>query len=321
MKLGLALGGGGARGSAHIGVLEEILPMGFQPDLITGTSIGALVGAMMAANYTTDDMHEVMEKMKPSALYGLPSGGDSVISNERVKALMERILKEHFADRLQNRDPQQVYFSDLSIPLAVVAADLVTQREVVLDEGDLVTALLATISVPILFPPVAIGEKQLVDGGLVNNLPFDVARSRSATFTIAVDLSNSAPYGTQPIHNKEENILDIGFSGVMEGRLLDQALYRATRRPLWQVITSVIDIVNAQNTQINLALSPPDVLIRPDIGTIGLLDFDTVEQGIEAGRQAARDAKPQLEKLLEKMEREKESENDRIVHNPDHQTT
>ena len=181
--------------------------------------------------------------------------------------------------------------------------------------------MLATISVPILFPPVAIGEKRLVDGGLVNNLPFDVARSRSATFTIAVDLSNSAPYGTQPTHNKEENILDIGFSGVMEGRLLDQALYRATRRPLWQVITSVIDIVNAQNTQINLALSPPDVLIRPDIGTIGLLDFDTVEQGIEAGRKAAREAKPRLEKLLEKMEREKASENDRVVHNPDHQTS
>ena len=308
MRLGITLGGGGARGSAHIGALEEILAMGFKPDLITGTSIGGLIGAMLAANYSTDQMTHIMHTMKPSIMYGLPTTGNSVITNERVRAFIQQNLEEHFGDLLSTRELKRVRFSDLDIPLAVVAADLVTKREVILDEGDLLQALLASISVPILFPPIEVGQRRLVDGGMVNNLPFNVARARGATFTIAIDLSNSAPYGTEPPSTQDQSIFDMGFSGVMDGRLLDQALYQATRRPLWQVITSVIDIVNAQNTQLNLALSPPDVLIQPEVGTIGLLDFDTIDKGVQAGREAAREARPKLERLQETMEHERENE-------------
>lgn len=297
MKLGFALGGGGARGSAHIGALQELDALGFKPDLVTGTSIGGLVGAMVCAGSTYDEMTAAMQNFKPSLLYSLPQEGRSVTSSERIEEYVVARLSRSFGDKLTGRKNKRPRFDDLDLPLAVTATDLVTKREIVLDDGDLVTALLATISIPVLLPPVQMAGMHLVDGGLVNNLPFDIARARGATFTIAIDLSSSAPYGTAAEHTNSDSIFDIEWADLVEGRILDRALYRATRRPLWQVVTAVIDIVNAQNTNLNLALSPPDVVIRPNLGTIGILDFHTIEQGIEAGRKAVHKAAPQLEKL------------------------
>ena len=300
-RLGFALGGGGARGSAHVGALEELLQLGLKPDIVTGTSIGAFVGAMVCAGFTIEQVTTALRGLRPSSMYALPDGIPSIAAPDNLEKYMVRVFADHLGDQLTERDKPRPTFQDLQIPLAVVAVDLVTQREVVLDEGDLVRALLASMTIPMLFPPVQIGEKYLVDGGIINNLPFDVARSRGATYTIAIDLGNAAPYGTQSEHPRpasEGGILGIKWEQLMDGSIFDRALFQAARDPLWQVATAVIDIVARQNVNLRLAISPPDVLIQPYIGTIGILDFHTIDDGIEAGRKAVHRAAPQIEKVL-----------------------
>jgi NTE family protein len=297
-KLGLALGGGGARGSAHIGALRELFALGLQPDLVTGTSIGGLVGALLCAGFTLDEMETFLRSFKPSSMYSLPDNEPSIASTVNIEKALVRRFADHYTERFESRENKRPQFEDLDIPLAVVATDLVTQREIVLDSGDLITAIRASISIPVLFPPVQIGDWQLVDGGLMNNLPFDIARARGATHTIAIDLGNAAPYGT-PVENPQpRGFFGTRLNNMLDGNLFDRALYQATRDPLWAVVTAITDIVNSQNVSLRLAISPPDVLIRPHIGTIGLLDFHTVDDGLEAGRLAVHRKAPELERLL-----------------------
>lgn len=307
MKLGLALGGGGARGSAHIGALDELLRIGLRPDVIAGTSIGAFIGAMIAAGFNIPQIEHAMRSLKPSAMYALPDKVPAVAATDNLERYLLKVFTEHFGERLTQRQNPRPVFADLQIPLAVVTADLVNRREVVLDEGDLVRAILASMSIPVLFPPVHYGEKRLVDGGLMNNLPLDVARARGAIYTIAIDLGNAAPYGTLSETREREhdrNLLGIRWDHLIDGgNFFDRALFQATRDPLWQVVTAVMDIVNQQNVALRLAFSPPDVLLRPEMGTLGVLDFHQIDEGIEAGRQSVYRAAPQIERLLTQLAR------------------
>lgn len=303
-KLGFTLGGGGARGSAHLGVLRELFALGLRPNLVTGTSIGGLIGALVCTGMSLDEVENAFRELKPSIMYALPKGKPAIGSTENIEKHLEAVFSDYYTLRYPERQIKRPTFDDLDIPLAVVATDLVTRREVVLDKGDLIEAILATISIPVMFPPVKIGKWELVDGGLINNLPFDVARARGATFTIAVDLGQSAPYGT-PIENPapepDGNLFGIRWTELLDGSIFDKALYEAARDPLWQVVTAVFDIVNDQNVRLRLAISSPDVLIRPNIGTIGILDFHTINDGIQAGREAVHRRAPDLERLMTNM--------------------
>lgn len=268
MKLGLTLGGGGARGAAHIGVLMELERMGVRPDLITGTSIGGLVGGLVAAGLGTAEQVAFFKGILRQRVYSRSGGRRSLIAGRKLeKLLVEMIGRPAFAD--------------LQIPLAVCTVDLVRRREVVLGEGDVVSALMATAAFPVLLPPVEREGLTLVDGGVLNNLPFDVARGRGATAVIAVELTNTAPYGT-PVPRPE-------------GRDLLALVMRFTQRqPMWQVLSTVTDIITTQSISTRLALSPPDVLIRPELGTIGLFEFYRLEEGIAAGRAAVLAVEPAL---------------------------
>ncbi len=303
MKLGLSLGGGGARGSATIGALMELDLLGIRPDLITGTSIGAIIGAMLSAGFTPNQMADLLRGVKPTSLYTLPQDGRSITSNERVEAMLAKRFVDFFGEaHFEGRPRQRPTFADLTIPLAVVTTDLVTHQEVVIDEGDLVRALVASASVPVLFPPVPYADRMLVDGGMVNNLPVDVARSRGALFTIAVDLSYAAPYTSELQQLKDkDNLFKVEWAELVSGKIFDRALYSAARRPMWHVVTALMDIVTTQNSRLNSTFNPPDVLIRPYMGEIGLLDFHMADEGIEAGRKAVHRAAPDIERLLTRM--------------------
>ncbi|MCB9421654.1 MAG: patatin-like phospholipase family protein [Ardenticatenaceae bacterium] len=245
-------------------MLKELDRMGVQPDLITGTSIGGLIGALAAAGLQHDDLAAFFQKVNLSQMYGLPGNAAGLSSaNKFEKLLVDTIGR--------------ITFADLQIPLAVVATDLVNRKIVILDEGDVVTAVLATIAFPIIFPPVERGGMLLVDGGLLNNLPFDIARARGATFVIAVDLSNSAPYGAQadPVP---------AASGILE-----RALALTQRQRIWQVLTTVTDIVTVQSLNARMAIAPPDVLLRPDMSTIGIFDFHRLDEGIVVGETAVQE--------------------------------
>lgn len=273
MKIGLALGGGGARGAAHIGILKGLDRLGVQPNVITGTSIGALVGALVAAGLQPDDLKSFFQKVSLGQMYSLPGSAPGLSSPTKIEKLLEDTIG-------------RITFADLQIPLAVVATDLIGRKVVVLDEGDVVTAVLASIAIPIIFPPVELHGMALVDGGLLNNLPFDIARARGAHFVIAVDLSNSAPYGT-PSEPAPAS------SGIIE-----RALALTQRQRTWQVLSAVTDIITTQSFNARMAIARPDILLRPNISTIGIFDFHRLDEGITVGETAVQAAEAQIQNLI-----------------------
>ena len=272
MKIGLALGGGGARGAAHIGVLTELERLGVQPNLITGTSIGGLVGALVAAGLQPKDVTAFFQKISLSQMYGLPGSAPGFSSTSKIEKLLVDTIG-------------RITFADLQIPLAVVTTDLVSRKAVILDEGDVVTAVLSTIAIPIIFPPVERDGMVLVDGGLLNNLPFDIARARGATFVIAVDLSNTAPYGTP------------SEPGPPASGIIERALALTQRQHTWQVLSTVTDIITMQSFNSRMAVSQPDILLRPDMSTIGIFDFHRLDEGIKVGQTAVQATEQQIQEL------------------------
>lgn len=273
-KVGIAFGGGGARGCAHIGVLYELRQLGVSPNLVTGTSIGAVVATLVAFGKTVEEIHHFFDTVSLKTVFSLPGKNPSLSQWTRFESL----LVEHIG---------RPTFDEAKIPLSMVATNLVDRQEVVLDEGDVISAVLGSMAFPILLPPVEREGMILVDGGVVNNVPFDVARARGATTVIAIDLSNSTPYGSQiPQANKREP----GIWGA--------AVDLTKRRPIFQVMTSVVDILNDRTTRARMAISPPDIMIRPEINTIGILDFFAVQDGIDAGRKAVQEILPSFERHL-----------------------
>ena len=273
-KFAFALGGGGGRGSAHIGVLTEFERLGIRPDLITGTSIGGMLGALYAAGLDASGLQEFFRQLQVDRLYALPGNSFSLANNNKLEKLLEQTIG-------------RLHFADLEIPLAVTATDIRRHKLVVLDDGDLISAVLATTALPIVLPPVERNGLVLIDGGLLNNVPFDVAYARGATHVLAVDLTNAAPYGATgeaapPPPGRFARILKV------------PQLFGT-----WQVLNAVMDIITEQSLQTRLALTQPDVLIQPFVDTIGVLDFHRLEEGVAAGETAVQEIEAQLQTLLQ----------------------
>jgi NTE family protein len=277
MKLGLALGGGGARAAAHIGVLLELERLNITPDLVVGTSAGALIGTLLAYGVSAHQMKELFEQFGFTRLFSFNVNTPALTTPEKFSGLLYELIGKPT-------------FADMKIPLAMIATNLVSGQEVILDEGDVTSALHASMAYPILLPPVERDGLTLIDGGLVNQVPFDVVRARGATAVIAVDLGNASPYGTEPIKPATSN-------------LFERMLNATKRRPTMQLITAVSDIITSRAVQSRLAVSKPDIMLRPPIGTIGLLDFHSSDEAIEIGRNAVRDAEEEINKLIKRSQK------------------
>lgn len=271
-KFALTLGGGGARGAVHIGVWMEMERLKLVPHLITGTSMGGIIGGLIAYGLTSDELITFYRKLDLARLYALPFGKPAVTDNKRF----ERLLQDTIG---------RPTFANLKTPFAVVATDLIERSEIIIDEGDLISAILATSAFPVVFPPVERNGLTLVDGGILNNVPFDVARARGATKVIAVSLNNSAPYGSTVEATANKSIIT-------------RMLSAAESTYLWQVVSTVSDIITSRSIDTRYGISRPDILLRPYVGTIGLFDFDNLDEGIEAGRQAFRDAEDDIMGIL-----------------------
>ena len=193
-KVGLALGGGYARGLAHIGVLEVLEREGIPIDIISGTSIGALVGALYARKKDATLIKKQASRLDwigMTSLVDLTLPRSGFIGGKRVTNLLRRFMGD-------------IQFQDLDIPLACVATDIISGEEVVLREGSVVEAVRASISIPIIFKVARTNGRYLVDGGLVNNVPVSVAKKMGADFIIAVDITpNKAERASYLTHNKE----------------------------------------------------------------------------------------------------------------------
>lgn len=294
-RVGIALGSGSARGWAHVGVIRALEQAGIEPDLVCGTSIGALVGAAYAAGELDAFEHWLRRLGVKDVLSFLDLGlSGGVFKGER---LME-FFRTNFIDR-----PVE----ELLKPFGTVAAALRTGTEVWLREGSTVDAIRASLALPALFPPVIHEGRLLVDGGLVNPVPVSLARAMGADIVIAVDLSSDI-LGR---HFRVSPELEAGTARVSEWRqVLSEKLgaifpkrgEESPRPPsMIDVVASSIDIMQVRISRSRMAGDPPDVVVAPHVAHLGLLDFHRADVAIEEGKRAVESALPSLNMLFNQI--------------------
>ncbi len=184
-KLGLALGGGGTKGLAHIGAFRAFAEHNIEFDYVAGTSAGSLLGACYCAGVSWQQLVEVAHTVRESDLLD-----NRIIKVGNNSGNIAKLLRSIIGD---------VTFDKLAIPLSAVAVDLVSGNEIILDSGDVATACSASCAVPAIFTSVNIGNMHLVDGGLVNNIPADVVRRMGSDYVVSIDLSHDRGQGTQSL--------------------------------------------------------------------------------------------------------------------------
>jgi len=287
----LALGSGSARGWAHIGVLRQLERAGIRPDIVCGTSIGALVAAACAAG-ELDRFEEWILELKMRDVVSLMDVGlnGGMLKGERLMTF----FREHFLDC-----PVEA----LQMPFAAVATDLHTGQEVWLRQGSTIDAVRASIALPGLFSPVWQDGRLLVDGGLVNPVPVSLARAMGADIVVAVDL-NADILGRHLGSPTRQNVRSSVGSAwrahmplALSALLPDAERGVETMPSLIDVLAASINIMQVRVTRSRMAGDPADVVIAPRLATLGLLDFHRAADAMEEGRAAAESALPVLRRL------------------------
>ncbi|HEY4485767.1 MAG TPA: patatin-like phospholipase family protein [Nitrospiria bacterium] len=253
-KIALVLGGGAARGFAHVGVIRTLEQEKIPIDLIVGTSVGSLIGAIYADKQNSFDLEAIAFRLEKEDIFDFSvfSSSTGPVKGERL----EQFVRQKISRQL---------IEDLPIPYAAVATNLNTGEAVVLDRGSVARAVRASSSIPGVFTPVRNGDLLLVDGGVVNNVPVDVARAMGADLIIAVNI------GKDVINWEVSNIAEI-----------------------------TLQAVNIMANEISsFKMRDADVLIEPQVGSIGMMDFSKKEYGIRAGISAAENAMPEIIKKIQ----------------------
>ncbi len=300
LKIGVALGSGSARGWAHIGVLRALESIGIKPDVISGCSIGALVGGAYASGHFNNLEHWVNHLSWKDIVGFLDMSvvGGGVIRGEKLIGF----AREHM---------QEQHIQDLSLPFAAVATDLESGREVWLKEGSLLEAVRASISLPGLFTPVLHQGRWLVDGGLVDPVPVSLCRALGADVVIAVNLNTDLLVKrdksvSQGASSDTSNSL---WSRVPESwkkhlstrknNLLQQLLGENMGAPsMFEVMYGSLNIMQDRITRSRLAGDPADIILEPHLGHIGLMEYDKAEDAIAEGRMSVRRVQAQILDLM-----------------------
>ncbi len=299
MKLGIALGGGGAKGFAHIGVLKVLKEAGISLDIVAGTSVGALIGAFYADN-NLEKLEEETRNIKLTEIprllsptwsrQGFFSGNNAL---ERVGGLLDALTIEQ-----------------LKKPYAAISVDLITSKVVTFTSGNLRQALRASISIPAVFTPVQYEQMLLVDGGTLEPVPVEATKALGGDFVIAIDLFGNAAKGWET-----RSLFDLHQLPAPLVTALDYIRSVSAKTPLaeWfdpkdeqsvqlpsviEIIERTLQISQQSITQSRLREFPPNILIQPDVSDIGLLDFHRGDCGIERGIAAATAALPAIETAL-----------------------
>lgn len=250
--LGLVLGGGSVRGAAHLGVLSVLEREGIRPDIVVGTSVGAIVGAGVAADVPVTEMYGYFKAARWKDL-ARPSWGSrlGMLDIDPLGALIERIVEART-------------FDQLVLPFAAVATDILTGATYVFTEGSLREALMASSAIPGLFEPVRHERRLLVDGGITDNLPIDVARDLGATLVVAIDIMPLPDGGYEPRDVRDMLLLSWSIMERPTASLLGRA----------------------------------DLVIAPDVARATFSDFSQAQDVYEAGVLAAEKALPDLRSIL-----------------------
>ncbi len=292
--IGLALGGGAARGFAHIGVMRTLIAHGIVPDVIVGTSIGAVVGGCYAAHHL-DTLETWARGLTVRGVLGyldVSLSGSGLIRGGHLARELEEQLTDARID-------------DLPLRFAAIATEFDTGHEIWLTRGRLAEALRASYALPGIFPPVRLGGRWLVDGALVNPVPVSAARALGARLVIAVNL-NSDLFGRGTIiasHGSDDEDEEAalaaaakpnGLRGIFsrDRALRRRILGRRGRPGIPTVMIEAFNVMQDRITRARLAGDPPDVLISPRLGGVGWFDFHRAADAIAIGTEAAEKALP-----------------------------
>jgi len=297
--IGFALGGGAARGFAHIGIVRTLIDHGIVPDIVVGTSIGAVIGGAYAAGHL-DTLEAWARSLRPRSVVSyldLRLNGSGLIGGERLAAELEASIGSTLIE-------------DLPLKFASVATEVRTGHETWLTHGRMVDAMRASYALPGIFAPVLVGDRWLVDGALVNPVPVSAARAFGAEIVIAANVSSD-------IFAHSTTIYSHGASAVAQTsnapasprrglgkffsaeRAVKREFFGSGGRPgISSVMVDAFNIMQDRITRARLAGDPPDLLITPRVGQIGWFDFHRADELIAHGKRAAERAMASIQEVI-----------------------
>jgi NTE family protein len=318
--IGLALGGGVARGWAHIGAIRALVEAGITPDIISGTSIGALVGSAFIAGEldTIEKWARSLNKRRMISYMDIRWGGSGLMRGDRLA----KVLNHYLGD---------IHIEDMDRKFAAVACDLRTGYEVWLQNGPLVPALRASYALPGAFEPVMIDGRYMIDGALVNPVPVSTCRALGAHIVIAVSLNGDAfgPIGSShdmDFGDDDDDSMDPfelagqSLNKLRPDRLLLKSLMGGTKSKgapkLGSVMMGTLNIVMDRISRSRLAGDPPDVFVAPRIGHIGMTEFTKAPELIERGYRAMQHEIPLIQSVIDVLSQLPSGDADHPDHNP-----
>jgi NTE family protein len=298
--IGLALGGGAARGFAHIGILRTLIAHGIVPNVVVGTSIGAVVGGAYAAGQL-DTLEEWARSLQPRNIFGyldIRLNGSGLIGGDKLAAQLETAFGPTLIE-------------DLPLKFATVATEVRTGHEIWLTHGRMIDAMRASYALPGIFSPVLVGDRWLVDGALVNPVPVSAARALGAEIVIAANLSSDVFTHSTTIysHGASAEAAEVviepappkrGFGRLFSAeRTMKREFFGGGGRPgISSVMVDAFNIMQDRITRARLAGDPPDMLISPRVGQIGWFDFHRAGDLIAFGARAAERAIDSIQEAI-----------------------
>lgn len=257
-KLGFALGSGGSRGVAHIGFLKAMEEEGIKPDYISGTSMGAVIGAVYAMGMTPDEMAAEVKKLKFSDIFDLsinPVGNAALLRSQKMRKKLRQYLKD-------------LTFNDLKIPFRCVATDLLSGRAVILkDDEKVCESVVASSSIPSIFKPIRSGDKLLVDGGVTCRVPIRTVREMGAEAVVGIDV-----LGDVRPNDKKYNLIGVLFR--------------------------MFDICDCELVKYKVEKQKPDLYLKPALGDMVQYKFKDVETAIEKGYEIGKEYADKIKELI-----------------------
>ena len=298
MKKAIALGGGGAKGYAHLGILKALKELDIEFDIVTGTSIGSFVGAVYAGG-GIEKLEEITSKIRLSELPKILSPAFSrhgLLSGNYINQLLKKVIA-------------QEKIEELPLKYAAVCVDINRGEVVEFTKGNLDMAIRSSIAIPGLFTPIIDGDRFLVDGGVMEPVPVRSARNLGADVVIAVDLITNFKTFTE--ETGTTGILkDIPFKTELDNigeyvKKVGESFYifeadkeRYSDKTVLDIVQRISVVTQTRLIKNEITLSSPEIVISPDVSNIGILEFHKSSEGIEAGYNAARKKFPEIKKLL-----------------------
>jgi NTE family protein len=296
MKIGLALGSGSARGWAHIGVIHALAEQGIRPDVVCGTSIGALVGAAHVAG-NLDKLEEwvrSLTRLETASFFELNSSFTGFVNTSRL----HKFLEKHVVGA-------EVRIDDFDLQYGSVATGLESGREIWFTKGPMLEAVWASIALPGLFPAIRHEGRWLVDGGLVNPVPVSVCRALGADVVIAVNLNGDivGKHLAKTTKKEKKNGMAEALSNLVKeyaGPLFSFSEEEDEPPGLFDAIAGSVNIAQERITRSRLAGDPPEILLSPKLSHIGLLEFFRAKEAIEEGKKCVQRIIPEIEHMRQK---------------------